>query len=263
MQESSTAAQRCGHFHWLRHELLTCDDPTSAESDLLTHADAGAAVAKIWQAPRSLVIPRSYTRYPRLEQVRQRFAERGCPVFLRRSGGGLVPQGAGIINLSLAYPLRQSLGEAAIPVYLHLCDILRAALRSCGVRAHCQAVSGSFCDGRFNLACGAGAAARKIAGTAQYWQPLPPGDDGPRRHRVLAHAVLLVAVDLPEVHRWCNDFERLLGSGRVYDASKTIDMARMRRDEISPPDLCLRVAQALGRCVSRRAAPFAERRPRP
>lgn len=262
MQKSSTAAERCGHFHWLHNKCLSCDDPTSAETDLLAHADAGEAVAKIWQAPRSLVIPRSYTRYPQLDRVRQQFADRGCPVFLRRSGGGLVPQGAGIINLSLAYPLRQSLSEAATPVYLHLCEILRDTLQSFGVPAHFQSVSGSFCDGRFNLACGEGDGARKIAGTAQYWQPLPPSDDAkPRRHRVLAHAVLLVAVDLPEVHQWANDFERQLGTGRVYDASKTIDMARMCQYAISPPDFCLRVAEALGRCVSQRAAPFAERSP--
>ncbi|KAA8999003.1 lipoate--protein ligase family protein [Affinibrenneria salicis] len=257
MRESPAAAESRGHFHCLPEKLLFCDDPTTAEDDLFNHAADGMAVARVWQAPHSLVIPASYRRHAQLDSARRAFADRGCPVFLRRSGGGLVPQGPGIINLSLAWPLRQSLGEAATPVYLHLCEILRDVLRAFGVDSHFQAVSGSFCDGRFNLACGADADARKIAGTAQCWRPLP-ADDGRegRRHIVLAHAVLLVAADLAQIHRWANGFEQLIGSDRQYDAGKTVTVAQISRPALTPDELCRRVGEALGDAVRRRTPPF-------
>lgn len=261
MPHTSAATARCGLFHWLHNQLQYCDDPTTAEDELFGYAAAGTAVAKIWQAPQALVAPRTYTRHAPLEQVRQRFSAQGCPVFLRKSGGGLVPQGPGIINLSLAYPLQQSLGDAATPVYLHLCEILRDTLQTFGIASRFQAVNGSFCDGRFNLACGNPDNARKIAGTAQYWQPLPGQADGQaRRHIVLAHAVLLVAVDLPRVHQWANSFEQQIGSGRHYDAAKTVDMAAlMNAGPERQQALCQQVSTALGESVRQRAAPFATR----
>jgi lipoate-protein ligase A len=107
----------------------------------------------------------------------------GVAAPLRRRPG---PTGAGIINLSLAWPVTQPLGEAAEPIYLQLCGLLQRTLATFGVGSHYQAVTGSFCDGRYNLACGEGDHARKIVGTAQYWRPLA-ADQG---HVVLAHAVI-------------------------------------------------------------------------
>ncbi len=89
-----------------------CDDPTQAEQPLFAKASAGEAVAQLWQAPQGLVVPGSYRQFTDLPAVSAHFAARGWPVWLRRSGGGLVPQGPGIINLSLAWPVQQPLGEA-------------------------------------------------------------------------------------------------------------------------------------------------------
>ena len=150
-------------------------------------------------------------------------AARGWPVWLRRSGGGLVPQGPGIINLSLAWPVQQPLGEAAEPIYHSLCAVLQRTLARFGVASHARAVSGSFCDGRYNLACGEGAEARKIVGTAQYWRPLAAGGG----HVVLAHAVILIDADLSAAHQAANAFEAQLGSERVYCADKTVTLAQL------------------------------------
>ncbi|MEA9391194.1 lipoate--protein ligase family protein [Acerihabitans sp. TG2] len=228
MKAVSPAAVERGLFTLPRGRLVFCPDPTQAEGDLFERAITGAAVAQLWHAPQSLVVPASYKRFAQLAQVSQQFADAGCPVFLRKSGGGLVPQGPGIINLSLAYPLARTLGDAAEGVYQQLCGLLIHALENLGVTTGLQAVAGSFCDGRFNLACGKGSAARKIAGTAQYWHAIPrQTDDGPRRHVVLAHAVLLVDCDLALAHRYANQFEAALGSGRDYQASKTVSVAQM------------------------------------
>ena len=134
-----------------------------------------------------------------------------------------MPQGPGIVNLSLAWPVYHSLGEAAEPIYLFLCGLLQRTLVTFGVASHCRAVSGSFCDGRYNLACGEGEHVRKIAGTAQYWRPMAEG----RGHVVLAHAVVLLDADLAAAHRAANDFEARLGSGREYHADKTVTLAEL------------------------------------
>ena len=182
------------------------------------------------------------------------FAAAGCPVWLRRSGGGLVPQGPGILNLSLVYPMARTLGEAAEEIYQHLCSILSSALAELGVTTGWQAVEGSFCDGRFNLACGEGEQARKIAGTAQYWQSVPgQAADAPRRHVVLAQAVLLVDCNLVAAHRYANQFESALESGRHYQAGKTVSVAQQVAD--AGPDLQQRVIAALHRAIVRYPAP--------
>lgn len=198
-------------------------DPTLAEQPLFARARDGEAVAQLWQAPQGFVVPGSYRKFAELPAVSEQFAGQGWPVWQRRSGGGLVPQGPGIVNLSLAWPVYHSLGEAAEPIYLFLCGLLQRTLASFGVASHCRAVSGSFCDGRYNLACGEGEQVRKIAGTAQYWRPMAEG----RGHVVLAHAVVLLDADLVAAHRAANDFEARLGSGREYRADKTVTLAEL------------------------------------
>jgi lipoate-protein ligase A len=142
------------------------------------------------------------------------------------SGGGLVPQGPGILNLSLAYQVRGTVGEMSEAVYRHLCELLRNALGSLGLETHWQAVEGSFCDGRFNLAWGPPNDARKIAGTAQYWRRLEAGSDAEASplHVVLAHAVLLVSADPEEINRRANAFEEAIGSGKRYLAERVVSV---------------------------------------
>ncbi|HCT3412308.1 TPA: lipoate--protein ligase family protein [Klebsiella pneumoniae] len=181
--------------------LQFCEDPTQAEQPLFAKASAGEAVAQLWQAPQGLVVPGSYRQFTDLPAVSAHFAACGWPVWLRRSGGGLVPQ----------------------PIYHSLCVVLQRTLARFGVASHARAVSGSFCDGRYNLACGEGAEARKIVGTAQYWRPLAAGGG----HVVLAHAVILIDADLSAAHQAANAFEAQLGSERVYCADKTVTLAQL------------------------------------
>jgi lipoate-protein ligase A len=222
-------------------------DPLDAEEALLSRAAAGEAVAHVWEAPVSLVVPRSYQRYAALADAREAFAQRGCPVWLRLSGGGLVPQGPGILNLSLAYPVRAPMGTLSEAVYLHLCRILADALNSLGVLTHWQAVEGSFCDGRFNLAWGPGDDARKVAGTAQYWRRVPHGDTDQPLYAVLAHAVLLVDADPIEINERANAFEAMIESGRRYEEMRIVTVAQALAYECfsMPADLRERVRTAL------------------
>ncbi len=202
--------------------LQFCEDPP-AEQPLFAKASAGEAVAQFWQAPQGLVVPGSYRQFTDLPAVSAHFAARGWPVWLRRSGGGLVPQGRALSTLA---SLGRCSSRSAKPPNRSI--IIRCAL-CCSAPSRfrrCQpprAVSGSFCDGRYNLACGEGAEARKIVGTAQYWRPLAAGGG----HVVLAHAVILVDADLSAAHQAANAFEAQLGSERVYCADKTVTLAQL------------------------------------
>ncbi|CAG2148000.1 hypothetical protein LMG19282_03270 [Cupriavidus campinensis] len=239
-------------------------DPLQGELALLDHAALRGPVAQLWEAPLSLVIPRSYLRQPGIEAARADFAARGCPVWLRMSGGGLVPQGPGILNVSLAYAVPKGAATWMEPVYIHLCDVLADGLRQLGVETHWQAVEGSFCDGRYNLAWGPGGGmsvlARKIAGTAQYWRRAPAAAqsaDG-QRHLVLAHAILLVSADPVEINARANAFEDAIGSGRHYDPAKVVSVREAAGIEDDPqlaPQLTVRVAEAIRAAIARTPPP--------
>ncbi|SAL32510.1 hypothetical protein AWB70_02151 [Caballeronia cordobensis] len=233
-------------------------DPMQAEEALLARAVAGQAVAHVWEAPLSLVVPRSYQRYAALADAREAFAARGCPVWLRLSGGGLVPQGPGILNLSLAYPVRAPMGTLSESIYVHLCRIVADALNSLGVLTHWQAVEGSFCDGRFNLAWGPGDDARKIAGTAQYWRRVPHGESDDRPlYAVLAHAVLLVDADPIDINERANAFEAMIESGRRYEEMRVVTVAQALAYECFaiPADVRERVRAALVQRVKEASLP--------
>jgi lipoate-protein ligase A len=199
--------------------------------------------AVLWQAPRA-VAPLSYRRHVRLDAVCAAFAARGCPVWLRRSGGGVAPQGPGILNLSLAWPVAGAPGAQFDRVYAQLCGVLTRALSALHIDAQPRPVARAFCDGRFNLAVGA----RKIAGAAHVWR------GAGERHAVLAHAPLLVDADTAALTALANDFEAALQSERRYDANAITTVARewcsTQGGGTPPSDLMARVqrqiAAALG-----------------
>jgi lipoate-protein ligase A len=202
------------------------------EIDWLDAAVAGRNTAAFWQAPECLVVPLSYRKHALLDAVCAQSAERGIPVRMRRSGGGVVPMGAGVFGLSLAYAVEGQPGDLSEAVYLHLCGVLMHALGALAITSHTSAVPGAFCDGRFNLAVDTGQGLRKLAGTAQYWR-------GTGEHpAVLAHAVLLVNCDVEALTSRANAFEAALGSERRYapDALTTVAQAwQMAHPDATPP----------------------------
>lgn len=161
------------------------------------------AKAHFWQAPTGWVVPRNYAT-----QVRQG-PEPLRNVQVRASGGGLVPQGPGIWNVSLVWPVRDVGQLDTGEIYRFLCARLANALRELGIFAEPGSVNGSFCDGRFNLAVGG----RKLVGTAQAWKRIQ------QQQIVLAHAVVLVDVDPVQLTTAANAFEASIGSGVRYDAN--------------------------------------------
>src|SRR5690606_2955493 len=129
-------------------------DGTDARYDetLLTLALEHGPVAAIWQAPRSLVMPRSYRRFGPFDAVCEQYAARGWPIVVRQTGGGIVPHGPGIISGSLASSVQGPAMRHSEAGYRLIGDSLAEALGTMGVDARACAVEGSFCDGRYNVA---------------------------------------------------------------------------------------------------------------
>jgi lipoate-protein ligase A len=189
----------------------------AAEAEWMASAAAtGRAAAHLWHGEPGLVVPRSCTTLPGWPAAAQ--AHR---VLVRASGGGVVPQGPGMLNLSLVWradadaDATAGAPSGAEAIYRALCDELATALARLGITAAPQAVAGSFCDGRFNLAV----AGRKLVGTAQSWRRVAG------MPVVLAHAAIVVDADPQALTEVANAFERDLGSGRRYRAEALTSVA--------------------------------------
>lgn len=187
----------------------------------------GRPVAHLWQAPQGWVVPATYTHLPRWGQVSLE-----GELQVRASGGGLVPQGPGIWNLSLIWVGGPSGVANSTAIYQALCDRLSQAFETLGLEAVAGAVEGSFCDGRFNLAI----SGRKVVGTAQAWRRLAGQTVG------LAHAVIVVDADPNDLADRANEVELALGHERRYRAEA---MTSLRREASGGVDFEERVLQAL------------------
>jgi lipoate-protein ligase A len=217
-------------------------DGAGAEGQWMASAAAdGRASAHLWQGEPGLLVPRSCTALPAWPAVSP--AHRAL---VRSSGGGVVPLGPGLLNLSLVW--RMDGAAAGAPsgtevIYRALCGLLLGALAPLGIRAVPQAVDGSFCDGRFNLAAGG----RKLAGTAQAWRRIAGVQV------VLAHAVIVVDADPVALTGAVNAFERDLGSGRRYRDEALTSVVQAWRDahgSAPPPDLPARLATTLAELLA-------------
>lgn len=217
------ASDQVPRFTLLSPGLAWCPDASEDES-LLSRVTTEGPVASIWQTQRSLVVPRSYRRYERFEAACAHFQQLEWPVSVRQTGGGIVPQGPGILNLSLAYGVQGPPMQHSESGYKLICAVLAQALGDFGIDAFPAAVQGSFCDGRYNLAVRHAGDVAKIAGTAQSWRRRPGSTDG---HVGLVHALVLLDVDTKAVTEAANSFEAAIGSTQRYQADKVVSITEL------------------------------------
>jgi lipoate-protein ligase A len=213
---------------------------------LIDIAAGGTPAACIWQSTQSLVVPRTYAQQAGFDDACRRYADLGWPVSVRQSGGGIVPQGPGILNLSLARGVTGKPLDHSTEAYTLICRVISDALHELDIHCHPQAVEGSFCDGRFNLAVGEGAQARKIAGTAQVWRRRPMAD-GTTQQVGLVHALMLVHTDVAAATAMANGFEEAIGSRRRYSEQKAVSAHTLYRGTLPLQELLRSVERALAR----------------
>ncbi len=194
---------------------------------------AGSA-ALLWQCERALAVPAAMRSRPGFDAACARAAGAGWPVHLRATGGDVVPQGPGVLNLTLVFMQPKTDGHMLDAAYLRLTAPIVAALAALGQAASHAPVDGAFCDGRFNVAIGG----RKFAGTAQRWRPMPGG------HAVQAHALMLL--DGPDAGA--------VDALNTFYADCGIDRRIAAGAHVALADLRAGAAEDFVRCLSRQLA---------
>ncbi|WP_417425653.1 lipoate--protein ligase family protein [Hoeflea sp.] len=186
------------------------------EADRLADVAAGrrSAAALLWSCETALVAPSRMSSFSGFDDACTGAANAGWPVHLRATGGDLVPQGPGVVNLTLVFRGPRSATPSLEAAYQRLTAPICEALSEAGVSSCHAPVSGAFCDGRFNVTV----AGRKFAGTAQRWRPMASG------HAVQAHALMLMRTPDETTITTLNHFYRGCGIDRVIDAGAHVGL---------------------------------------
>lgn len=227
---------------------LALEHALAAEVLSGTRSSAG----RFWRpADRAVVVPRRLTRQPGFGAASEALDSLGYPIVVRESGGDIVPQVPGMLNIAIGYvvpdPSRQRFGiEAAYSV---LCEPVVEWLRDQDwvVDVGTGPVDASICDGRFNVVVNG----RKLAGTAQRWCRKGSG-----RWVVFAHAMLFMDVELDALVDVVNTFYRICGIGRHCRTASHTTFQRLERESgcIDPPPWHAQLPDLLDRYHERLSA---------
>ncbi|MDF1872830.1 hypothetical protein [Vannielia sp.] len=195
---------------------LALADALAWEAGRLADIAAGrcASSALLWSCEPALVAPSNLGRLPGFARASAQATSDGWPVHLRSTGGDLVPQGPGIVNLSLMWSAPQETAPSIEEAFRRLTAPICGALSSIGLTSSLAPVPDAFCDGRFNVAV----AGRKFAGTAQRWRPTGGG------YAIHAHAMMLMRTPDDAAIRALNRFYRDCGINRTIRASAHIGL---------------------------------------
>lgn len=206
---------------------IALEDALPAEV-LRTHQ----AAVRLW-APRdtALVVPLKLTHDAHFDDAKAALAREGLPIHVRASGGDVVLQAPGVINVEIAFTLAQDAARAlgVEGAYGVICAPLVALLRAHGLDAGTGAVAGAFCDGRFNVHI----AGRKLAGTAQRWRYGAHGEQA-----LLVHAVILDTLDVQAMAQTINHFYALCALDRHCNPASHVTLAQA----LAPLDAAARQA---------------------
>ena len=177
-----------------------------------------------WTTTQALVAPRSLKRAPDIDNALDLSAHCDWPVYFRQTGGSVVPQGAGILNVTIAFALDPIERPSIIAVYEMFCAPIIRWLQKQGCDARTGFVPDSFCDGEFNVVV----QNRKVAGTAQRW-PRIQADE--MRQIVFAHALLLMDARLEAGVAAINQLYKCCSVKQVIKPSKQVNI----RDVLMEP----------------------------
>jgi len=175
---------------------------------------------EFWTTSQCLIVPKSLTRAAQFRNACDDLSQSGWPVFVRRTGGGVTPHGAGILNISLAYALDVSEQPSIRGVYEMFCSPLLALMSGLGCEAESGAVPGSFCDGAYNIVVDG----KKVMGTAQRWTRVRSNVS---RQIVFAHAMLLVNADIQSGVRAVNKLSEACDMENVVLAKKHVNINQL------------------------------------
>jgi len=198
-------------------EVQWIDDIENSQFNLELESTLGEAVARgevpplirIWRSALKpgIGVSRRDVNSDAAAAARRQLLAEGADVVVRNTGGTAVPQGPGVVHLSYLFP-RDRRKVTTDAYYRILTQPLIEWLAQLGLTAETGALPGSFCDGTYNILV----TGRKLIGTAQAWRGGLAGMTSARPGYVLAHACLVVDVEMRSAVEQINRFYRLSGN---------------------------------------------------
>jgi len=173
-----------------------------------------------WQSARGLCVTRKEHRLPHFKHAEAQLKQSSQELATRRSGGTVVPQGDGILNvtyISLHFGQR-NIGKS----YMEFCESLQKTLKDLGFETDIGPVEGSYCDGDYNLILDG----KKLAGTSQRWVKGPD-----KSFIILNHAVILITEDGESASRRVNDFHTDTEGLRPYDETTSLSLWESKQNK--------------------------------
>jgi len=166
-----------------------------------------------WQSAQGLCVTRKEHRLPHFAEAQDALTAQSHELATRRSGGTVVAQGDGILNithLSLHFGPRNIGGS-----YMDFCGDMQSRFKMLGFETDIGPVAGSYCDGDYNLILDG----KKLAGTSQRWVK------GPEKALItLNHAVILVTANGQDATRRVNDFHAIADARSPYDETSSLSL---------------------------------------
>lgn len=198
-------------------EVQWLDNLDDSKYNLALEQALGEAVARgetrplirIWRSAlaRGIGISRRDVTAGDGEHALMQMERDGWDVVVRNTGGTAVPQGPGVVHLSYLFP-RDARKVTTDAYYRLLCHPMMDWLKTLGLDATTGALPGSYCDGTYNILVND----KKLVGTAQAWRGGLAGVKSSRPGYILAHACMVVDVDMVAAAERINRFYELAGN---------------------------------------------------
>lgn len=210
-------------------DVLCMEDLQEPQRNIDLDAQLGHEVAvgvrrplvRVWRSAHTpgIGVSRKDVSSPAGSQAMKTLMDEGCNVIVRQTGGTAVPQGDGVLHLSLLFP-RLARKTTTDAYYRLLCDPFLQWFAGYGLSAYTGALPGSYCDGTYNVLVDG----RKLIGTAQAWRGGLAGFSSAHPGYVLAHACVTVDVDFTQATRWMNRFYELAGDPYRVDEAVSVSL---------------------------------------
>lgn len=179
---------------------------------------------RVWRhAPKQgLVVSKRDVASANKADIYREMMHVGWPIIVRPTGGTAVPHGEGVLNLSLLFP-RVHQTATTDAYYRLLCGFLIGWLDELGLKGVTGALPGSYCDGNYNVLVDG----KKLVGTAQAWRGGLAGIKSRHPGFVLAHACIVIDVNLELATKAMNQFYTVAGDSYRVDASTSTTLRRL------------------------------------
>lgn len=211
----------------------------SAEHNILLDDEIAKAVSRgerlptirVWRhlPVQGLVVSRRDVAGERGASAMEAMTRRNWPIFVRPTGGTAVPHGEGVLNLSMLFP-RTREKATTDGYYRLLCGGIIEWLSELGLAGSTGDIPGSYCDGNYNVIVDG----KKLVGTAQAWRGGLAGMASRHPGYILAHACIMIDVDLVAAMGAINTFyEAVDDTYRVQPETSTTLVERLREHDIA------------------------------